>query len=204
MFFAIKIVAAGRAGQDRAEVLPLPNGAIFILADGAGGTSGGAEAADALLANVRTTPPGSIADCVKLLERLDRQLEDVGQTTAVLALVQDGQIVGASVGDSCAWLIGPTDRIELTCNQTRKPLLGSGSAIPVSFGPFELTNYRLIVGSDGLFNYVEHNRIFGLASIEPLESSAVALIEAARLPTGTLQDDIAVIIADLNIVQALK
>ncbi len=199
MNYVVKIVAAERVGQDRADVLQLPNREIFILADGAGGTSGGAAAADTVLARVRALPPASISACVNLLLDLDLKLENVGQTTAVLALVRDGEIVGASVGDSRAWLVGP-DVIELTHNQQRKPLLGSGSATPVGFGPFKTAGRRLIVGSDGLFNYVPHDHIAWMVAMDDLAFAAAALIDAARLPSDALQDDIAVIIADLNIV----
>ena len=58
-----------------------------------------------------------------------------GQTTGVVAFVRsDGSISGASVGDSVAWLISPAGELtDLTAYQRRKPLLGSGEALPVVF-----------------------------------------------------------------------
>jgi hypothetical protein len=42
--------------------------------------------------------------------------------------------VGASVGDSSAWLISPAGEVtDLTAQQRRRPLLGSGEALPVQF-----------------------------------------------------------------------
>jgi hypothetical protein len=49
-----------------------------------------------------------------------------GMSTAVVAEIVDGQVVGASVGDSCAWLVSLGEVSDLTERQVRKPLLGSG------------------------------------------------------------------------------
>ena len=40
-------------------------------------------------------------------------------------------LLGASIGDSGAWLIDGSRIVDLTANQRRKPLLGSGYAHPV-------------------------------------------------------------------------
>ncbi len=50
-----------------------------------------------------------------------------GEAAAVVALVTKGMIVGASVGDSEAWLLARGGVVRLTSNQRRKPLLGSGA-----------------------------------------------------------------------------
>jgi len=102
--------------------------------------------------------------------------------------------MGASVGDSGAWLLTPPDFVDLTEDQNRKPLLGSGLAKPVAFGPYSISG-RLLVASDGLFKYVACERIRELATTLPLASTAGALVDAARLPSGALQDDVAVIVA---------
>jgi serine/threonine protein phosphatase PrpC len=188
MNIAVKVVAAGRLGQDRAAVLPRRGGYMFVLADGAGGTAGGADAAEAIIASAKRFAQSVELDPVHLLETLDRQLCSVGQSTAVIALVSQNQIWGASVEDSGAWL-------DLTAEQQRKPLLGSGGAMPLAFGPYPWIP-RLLLGTDGLFNYVLPERIRQLATSLPVESAAVALIDAARLPSGALQDDIALILAE--------
>jgi PPM family protein phosphatase len=57
-----------------------------------------------------------------------------GETTAVVATIEHYRICGASVGDSVAWLISPAGELtDLTAHQRRKPLLGSGEALPVVF-----------------------------------------------------------------------
>jgi hypothetical protein len=73
-------------------------------------------------------------------------------------LMHDEAVLGASVGDSEAWLVGEATIARLTNGQVHKPLLGSGRAIPVGFGPVPLAG-RLIVASDGLFKYCTEQRI---------------------------------------------
>jgi len=46
--------AFGTRAQDRVDVVEHPGGKVIILADGAGGTSGGAEAADTVLLWVKS------------------------------------------------------------------------------------------------------------------------------------------------------
>jgi hypothetical protein len=108
-------------------------------------------------------------------------------------VVADGQVFGASVGDSCAWLLSAAGVLDLTEYQKAKPLLGSGNAKPIGFGPFSCVG-RLLVGSDGLFKYVPSDRIHALATTLPLAEVPAALVDAARLRSGALQDDIAIIV----------
>ena len=192
---AVRIVAAGRRGQDRAAAVPWHGGHLFVLADGAGGSGGGAAAAEAVIATAERFAQATELDPVHLLETLDHHLGSIGQSTAVVVLVSEGQIWGASVGDSSAWLLSKNSLLDLTAGQRRKPLLGSGGAMPVAFGPYPWVP-RLLLGSDGLFKYVPHERIRQLATASPVESAAAALIDAARLPSGALQDDVALILAE--------
>ena len=179
----------------------LPAGHLLVLADGAGGTSGGAAAADAVLAHARSASPTTSSDCGRLLGALDQALTDIGETTAILLVVSGGQVFGASVGDSAAWLFDPPVALDLTENQTAKPLLGSGRATPVTFGPFPFRG-RVVLGSDGLFKYVRLDRIRDIASTFPLDDVPDQLVAAARLPSGGLQDDIAIIVACRQAVEA--
>ena len=50
----------------------------------------------------------------------------------ITALSADG-ILGASVGDSGAWLVAPDGVLDLTAHQRRKPFPGTGMAVPVPF-----------------------------------------------------------------------
>jgi serine/threonine protein phosphatase PrpC len=71
-----------------------------------------------------------------LLAQIDRALARAptgGQTTASLALVINDSISGASVGDFEAWLFTDHAVLDLTRDQRRKPLLGTGQAVAVPF-----------------------------------------------------------------------
>ena len=83
---------------------------------------------------------------------------------------------------------------DLTQYQKSKPLLGSDNATPIGFGPVPCAR-RVLVGSDGLFKYVPHDRIRDLASTLVLAEVPAALVAEARFRSGALQDDIAVIVA---------
>jgi serine/threonine protein phosphatase PrpC len=172
----------------------------MIVADGVGGRSGGAEASELLVQCVAghfrdTTGEVSDLDCVSLLERIDRILwEDrlAGETTAVLAVVTPEAIVGASVGDSDAYLILPDREYALTHNR-RKPYLGYGAAAAEPFNA-ELGDGVLLLASDGLWKYADLGRVLSIARTPSLslEAMAAALIDAARLPNGALWDDVSV------------
>jgi serine/threonine protein phosphatase PrpC len=124
---------------------------------------------------------------------MDRVLFEAssGETTAVLLVVRDGRLYGASVGDSGVLVLTSEASFEPTRGQQRKPLLGSGAASPVGFGPFYF-NDRVLVASDGLRKYVDETRIKSIACLGPLATVAADLVAAARLPSGTLQDDVAI------------
>jgi PPM family protein phosphatase len=109
-------------------------------------------------------------------------------------VVVGGKVFGASAGDSGAWLIGATAVQDLTEHQRQKPLLGSGNAVPIGFGPVRHEG-RLLMASDGLFKYVPYARICDLARSVALADAPTELVAAARLSSGTLQDDVAVLVA---------
>jgi serine/threonine protein phosphatase PrpC len=96
----------------------------------------------------------------------------------VLASIIGTRIVGASIGD---------------CGQFRKPLLGSGSFVAVPFGA-ELNGATLLLASDGLLKHAPHERILSLMREWELQSAAVRLSELPRLRSGTLPDDVAVVL----------
>lgn len=195
---ATDIAASRGGGQDRAASFTTADGGLIVaLADGAGGTGGGGEAAQAVIDAVdAAVHDGRIGQWDELLADLDRAPARLGygQTTAVIARTDASAIVGASVGDSGAWLIGDDLRIvDLTASQHRKPLLGSGAFVtPFAAGPLGLRT--LLVASDGLFKYAQPSDIARIATQVDLRAAASALIGLARLPSGGLQDDIAVVL----------
>ena len=87
--------------------------------------------------------------------------------------------MGASIGD---------------CGQFRKPLLGSGSFVAVPFGAELNDGATLLPSSDGLLKHAPHERILSLMRECELQSAAVRLSELPRLRSGTLPDDVAVVL----------
>ena len=203
MRFVVEIASARGARQGRARVVEVENGLVIALADGAGGTGNGALAADALVRAIEgetTLPDGD--RCAALIENLDAEPQRLarGQSTAVILGVGT-QIVGASVGDSGAWLLRGSEVVDLTSGQIRKPLVGDGCAT-VPIGPL-LFEGTLLVASDGLFRYAKRADIARViedaTAFEErgLATAAAALIELVHLPNGELQDDVAIVLVHI-------
>lgn len=202
--FQSRIVSA-EMDQDRIAIFQSGTMTVFALADGAGGRSGGGEAANKAVTELingatweskKSLPKPK--DCVRALEQLDLTLyreKDCGETTAVLLIEQDGLIVGASVGDSGAWRVSNEGLLNLTKGQQRKPFLGSGGAKARAFGPIGLEAGRLLIASDGLFKYSDWGAIESALLNSAFDECIDALIEPCRMKSGRLQDDLALIIA---------
>jgi len=77
-----------------------------------------------------------------LLEGIDHAVlsdPDAGETSALVLLVQQGVVVGASVGDSLAYVVRTVGEEQLlTTRQRKAPRIGTGLACPVGFGPVQL------------------------------------------------------------------
>lgn len=194
----------GESSEDRAEILPAAGSRILFIADGVGGRPNGAKAADLLLELVRDVA-GQITRLdapawARFLTEADRIIHDEvegGETTAVIAQIAgDGRkIVGAGVGDSEAWFVTPEGLFDLTESQREKPFLGSGGARSVPFAlPVPPEGGTLLLASDGLFKYAAHERILESARLPDGEEAAAALLNAARLRSGSFSDDIAVVL----------
>jgi hypothetical protein len=108
----------------------------------------------------------------------------------VVALSANG-LVGASCGDSTAWIVGDAGVDDLTAAQKRKQRRGSGRAVPVAF---ERPTFggTLIVGSDGLFSYARPPEIARVALGASLDEAALGLVGLVRTPrSGDLIDAVA-------------
>jgi serine/threonine protein phosphatase PrpC len=196
---ASKLESGGR-GEDRLLVEHLADRTLLVVADGAGGTGRGAAAAqavcDAAVSEFRRSSGSEPWD--HRLRRFDARVRDGGRggtSTAVALEVLAGQVCGASVGDSGAWLVSDDGITDLTELQAVKPLLGSGAAEPVAFGPVPLRG-RLIVATDGLFKYARRERIASVAKTGSLEEAAASLLDIVRLQSGRLQDDVGLLICE--------
>jgi hypothetical protein len=78
--------------------------------------------------------------------------------------------------------------------QQRKPLLGTGEAVPKPFAsPWDGSS--LIVGSDGFWNYIHKERLLADLRFIDFPVLAKTLAEMVRLPSGSLADDVSVVCA---------
>ena len=187
------------AGEDRLLLREHGDGVVVLVADGAGGISGGAEAAALVVATVEVAladpafDPWRAVSWTELLARADLLIADdhqAGETTAVVVAVSARGVVGASSGDSGAWIVQEHGHDDLTARQKRKPRLGSGEALSVPLKRPELEG-TLLVASDGLLNYARATQLCELVCGPDLEVAASHLVEVVRLPSGELQDDVA-------------
>jgi len=201
----ILLTAAGNPeNQDRGLVLDLDSRLVLCVTDGAGGRSGGAEAATMAVDFIRKQAATleNESSCMEALSRLDAAIEDdplAGETTCALALVEPNGICGASVGDSGVWLILENgEHVNLTQSQQRKPFIGSSMAIPVPFRhPF--SSGWLLLATDGLLKYTSPERIVESCRQDSAETAASKLIELVRYPSGALPDDVTVILVKLSL-----
>ena len=196
-FTAIESYPGG--GHDRVEVIAGDGGCVLAIADGMGGRSGAALAAEGWIAAVRVaaeqrqrwTDPDYWLDVMRRADRAIDAHPSAGETTAVVMAVTDAGLCGASVGDSGAWMIGDDSFIDLTRGQVRKPGLGTGMAVVVPFRMKRLEG-TLLLGTDGLFKYASIERICQCVRAHEPESLPGELINLVRMPRGGLQDDVAV------------
>lgn len=191
-------VIAASAGQDRIGLRRGDRQSVFVLADGAGGVTGGREAAEAVVRACLVAEDLTPDTAAHVLEAIDGDLfARGGESTAVLVAVDQEarRIVGASVGDSRAYVFLPTGERELTADQLRKPRLGSGAARAVGFA-YDLPprGWTVLIASDGLFNYAPMNAITEAVAALDLEACADACVRLPRLASGRLQDDLSIVL----------
>lgn len=199
----ILLTAAGNPeNQDRGLVIHDGLRVVVCVADGAGGQSGGLQAA--IIATEFARQNASQMDtpdsCSELLRRMDAAIAKdsvAGETTCACAIVTPTEIFGASVGDSGVWLIPAAGaHIDLTRGQQRRPFIGSGSAWPVPFR-HPIQGGSLLLATDGLLKYSSAERIVETCRQLPTDASAQRLIELVRYPSGSLPDDVTLILITL-------
>lgn len=198
----LETAAGNPENQDRGAIFHSPAGLILVVADGAGGRSGGAQAATMAVDVVRRGAHG-LHDrdaCVRLLEEMDQAIAKdtvAGETTCVLAIITDAQVCGASVGDSGVWMISQSGLADLTQGQSRKPFIGSGAAWPVPFVHDRRDATHLLLATDGLLKYTSAERILETCRAQDPDTAAQRLIELVRYRSGALPDDVTVILSRL-------
>ena len=153
LFATSSLIYPPHGGHDHVVIRQFDDRLVMALADGAGGMGGAAQAARFACERAVEMAAHAPADARAWADRLaviDTELAGSvhgGQTTLVVAEVWREMVRGASVGDSRAWLLSLSDEpVELTEEQARKPLLGSGHAKPCGFGALGLEKRRLLLG----------------------------------------------------------
>ncbi len=181
--------------------VPTSFGLCLLLADGAGGSSGGAQAAELFvsrmseIALVCQDPRELVASFRSLDTDLEAHVE-AGETTGIVVAVNDNELIGASVGDSEAWLVTEQRVIKLTEEQERKPLLGSGHSAPTVFAVPRSPGV-LLLASDGLFKYTSEQNIVSTVRAGASEAVLQQCVDLVRLRSGRLQDDLAILLMEL-------
>ena len=195
-------VAGNPANQDRGLVIQNGGAVVLCVADGAGGRSGGAEAASMAVELIRQKSALMVSadSCAEVLRQIDSAITKdpvAGETTCALAVVASNDLFGASVGDSGVWIIPAVGvHLDLTIAQQRKPFIGSGSAWPVPFRHSRQPG-NLLLATDGLLKYTSAEQIVATCREHPTDVAAQRLIELVRYRSGALPDDVTVILSDL-------
>jgi serine/threonine protein phosphatase PrpC len=198
----LQTAAGNQQNQDRGLIFRNGPRLVLCVADGAGGRSGGAEAAEMAVAFIRehAAELTNYDACAEVLRKMDAAIAHdpaAGETTCALAVVGSDGIFGASVGDSGIWLIPEAgNHLELTRAQQRKPFIGAGAAWPMPFTSLEAKGF-LLLATDGLLKYTSAEQIVKTCREHPVEVAANRLIELVRYASGALPDDVTVILASL-------
>ena len=144
--------ASSDTSHDRLSVLGDAHRTLIALADGVGPNDHAQTAAsrtvDELARCFRCGAlPDNARDWEMILEAIDHiVLNDpqAGETNALVMRVEQDVVVGASVGDSLAYVVHPDgESSRLTPSRRLGARMGTGFAAPVGFGPVKLEG-RLI------------------------------------------------------------
>jgi len=193
----------GHINEDIVQVRSHPDKigfALCSLADGQGGRSGGARAAyvavrESLAAALSFSADalGQAAQWHPIVSAADEAVcedDDAGFCTSVSLCVSDQRVCGASCGDSGALLLSGGRELLLTENQRKNPPVGSGAARPTAFEARLTPGWKLLVVSDGVWNYIGWEQIAAIAAQNQGEEIFAALRQAVgETNAGKLPDD---------------
>lgn len=188
--------------EDAVRVRPHPEDAravLCCLADGQGGQAGGAAAAQAAveesLKAASSFPAKDLFDAASwygIVSAADEAVcadDAAGFTTLISLCVSEGQVCGASCGDSGALLLQNGRDWILTENQRKNPPVGSSAASPVAFSARLQPGWKLLVMSDGVWKYVGWENIARMAATQSGETLIASLRQAALDANGGKLDD---------------
>jgi serine/threonine protein phosphatase PrpC len=198
--FQTRAASSRVRSEDRAHVFEHEDGLIIVVADGAGGIGGGANACDALVHAVRTRvaeqpfDPYNLRAWSDAVTRTDAELAGSaagGETTAIVVAVGPHGVAGVSVGDSEAWMVSAgIDRLTERQDRTR---VGTGKSRPRPFHRSRLQGV-LVVATDGLFRHAKHDEICACCASTRIDDIACALASLPKLRSGSHPDDVALVV----------
>ena len=183
------------------EATQSPGCWLGAVTDGQGGCPGGAKAAqlacETVIEAANESPSGFPVDPSfwrALFARVDHAVQadfDAGLTSLVAFCVKDGQVYGASCGDSAAYLCLARDYVKnLTSGQDKNPQIGSGMTSSAYFISPTVKPWSLLVMTDGVWKYVGWDRIEEMLKRVWGEELKNELVAAGRLPgSGKYPDD---------------
>lgn len=147
----LEISAAERTNQDTSHdrlcVLRDAHRTLIALADGVDSREAAQKAAARTVSELARcfrsgALPSDPRGWVMLLEGIDHAVlsdPEAGETSALVMLVEQGVVLGASVGDSLAYVVGPVGETQLLSGGKQNwPRIGTGIASPRGFGPVQL------------------------------------------------------------------
>jgi hypothetical protein len=147
----LEIDALQRPGDntshDRLSVLRDAHRTLIALADGVDSREAAQAAAARTVAELARcfrsgVLPQDPRDWVMILEGIDHAVlgdPDAGEASALVMLVQQGVVMGASVGNSLAYVVrSPEEAQLLSVGERNAPGIGTGFATPLGFGPVQL------------------------------------------------------------------
>ena len=193
-----------RVCQDAVGVFERLTSTVLVVADGAGGIEDGEVASRSVVELIHRACSASeaLVDWVQVLRQADHGMGS-GQSTACVVELHAGGLRGASVGDSGVAMLVDDELVFPSDGQQRKPLLGTGEAVPRPFSA-PWSGGLVILGSDGFWNYVRRDRLVADLMFVDFPVLGKTLAEMVRLPSGGLADDTAVLCARRRRITAAK
>lgn len=198
--YAFTAAGGHEVNEDAFALQPCPGGWLVALADGQGGRSGGARAAQmaCAVAIAEFLAGANWDDALIAADNAVAADRSAGFTTLVALHVEADRVSGASCGDSAAVAVcGESAPRVLTSRQFKNPPVGSGEA---DFVPFQMKlspPWKVLVMSDGVWKFASWDRVWDCAARLSGEELLAELQDAARLKyTGEFQDDFTVLLLE--------
>lgn len=186
--------ASRKVSQDQYEYWNTEEGLIIAFSDGAGGSGDGLHAAKSTIQCVKSHLDSltDAADCEHVLKQADHQISG-GESTGIVIVIRNGQLFGASAGDSGATIVDYEELTNLTKYQNQKPRLGSRLAQPVGFES-RFDTGLLLVSSDGFWNYVKQDQLILACANIDFPVAGKQLTDLVRLKSRELIDDVGIVV----------